>query len=153
MRKNWGTIISKKFLHCGESSRAHRRFPNLGIWQRDWEPREFDFEGQWDLITGLPQDWRNRLWRAQTKPCAYQDRERSSYPTWDWARLACECPGVSSGGVGRQWPATGSGTLNTTVLGALACWHKSFWRKSPLSPLPLWEGTLPHPTTENWIKD
>ena len=24
-------------------------------------------------------------------------------------RLACECPGVSGGGVGRQWPAAGSG--------------------------------------------
>ena len=38
--------------------------------------QESDFEGQWDLITGLSQDWRiQRLhpWMAQTKYCAYQD--------------------------------------------------------------------------------
>ena len=28
---NWRTIIPKKFLHCCQSSRAHNRFPNLGI--------------------------------------------------------------------------------------------------------------------------
>ena len=34
-------------------------------------PREFDLEGQWDLITRLPRDWgkeRIQSWRAQTKP-------------------------------------------------------------------------------------
>jgi len=31
------------------------------------------------------------------------------------ARFACECPGVSGGSMGRQWPAAGSGTLNTTL--------------------------------------
>ena len=28
-----------------------------------------------------------------------------------------------------------SGTLTTPVLGVTPCWHKSFWRRSPL-PLP-----------------
>ena len=56
-------------------------------------------------------------WRAQTKPCVHQDPgERSSDPTRHWARLAYECPGVSSRGVGWQWPAVGLGALNTTVL-------------------------------------
>ena len=56
------------------------------------------------------------LWRAQTKPCAHQEPgERSNVPTRDWARLACDCPRVSSGGVGQQWPAVGSGALNTKV--------------------------------------
>ena len=41
-------------------------------------------------------------------------------------------------------------------------WHKSFWRRSPLPPLPLpkfglrpiyREGTQPHPSAENWTKD
>ena len=37
-------------------------------------------------------------WRAQTKPCVHQDPgERRSDPTGDWARLAYECAGVSSG--------------------------------------------------------
>ena len=71
---------------------------------------------------------------AQTKFCMHQDPwERSSDPTRDWARLSCECPGVSSRGAGQQWPATGSGALNTTVLGSAECWHKSFWKRSPLS--------------------
>ena len=37
-------------------------------------PRDSDFEGQHDLITGLPQDWdKQKLhsWRAQTKSCLY----------------------------------------------------------------------------------
>ena len=49
--------------------------------------------------------------------------------------------------------------LNTTVLGAVECWHKSF---SGTLPLPLLsfslrpnyrEGTHPHPSTETWIKN
>ena len=50
-------------------------------------PRESDLEGQKDLIIELPQDWgkqRLQSWRAQTKPCVYQDpEERSSDPTED----------------------------------------------------------------------
>ena len=34
---NWRTIIPKKFSHCCKSSRVHNRFPNLGVWQKDWE--------------------------------------------------------------------------------------------------------------------
>ena len=29
--------------------------------------------------------------------------------------LACECPGVSGGGVNRQWPTSGSGVLSAAV--------------------------------------
>ena len=81
--------------------------------------------------------------------------ERSSDPTRDWPRLACECPGVSSGGVGRQWPAAWSGALSGAV-------HGNFWRRLPLFSLPPpqfglrsnnKEGTQPRPSTENWIKD
>ena len=65
-------------------------------------------------------------WRAQTKPCAQQDPgERSNDLTRDWSRLACECPLVSSRGVGQQWPAAGSGALIT----AECAWD--FWRRSP----------------------
>ena len=41
--------------------------------------------------------------------------ERSSDPTRDWPRLVCECPGVSGGGVGQQWPAAGSGALSVAL--------------------------------------
>ena len=100
-----------------------------------------------------------QTWRAHTKPCAHQDPgERSGDPTRDRARLACEYLGFSSGGMGHQWPAMGSGTL-TEVLGGAACWHKSFWRRSPLS-LPQFglrpnnrEGTQSHSSAENGIKE
>ena len=36
-------------------------------------------------------------------------------PTRDWPRLACECPGVSSGGVGWWWPAAGLGALSVAI--------------------------------------
>ena len=87
-------------------------------------------------------------WRAQTKPCAHQDPGvRICDPTRDGARLACECPGACNVDMGWQWPSMGSGALNTTVLGDQACWHKSFWRW-----LPLLEGILSCPSTENWMK-
>ena len=55
-------------------------------------------------------------WRVQRKPCEHQDPgERSTDPTRDRPRLACERPGVSSRGVGRWWPDAGSVALNTTV--------------------------------------
>ena len=34
---NWRTNIPKKLPHCYKNSRAHNRFPNLGIQQRNWE--------------------------------------------------------------------------------------------------------------------
>ena len=34
-------------------------------------PREFDFEGQWGLITELPQDWGHRLLEGTKKPCVH----------------------------------------------------------------------------------
>ena len=35
--------------------------------------------------------------------------------TRDWPRLACECPGVSSGGVAWWWPSAGLGVLSIAV--------------------------------------
>ena len=53
--------------------------------------------------------------RAQTKPCEHQEPgEKSSDPTKDRPRLACECPGVFGGGVGQQQPAAGLGALRVT---------------------------------------
>ena len=47
-------------------------------------PREFDFGGQWDLITELPQDWGSRLLDGTNQNFAHQDPgERSSDPTKD----------------------------------------------------------------------
>ena len=39
--------------------------------------REFDFEGQWDLITELPQVWGNRVLKDTNKTlCAPRRREQ-----------------------------------------------------------------------------
>ena len=44
-------------------------------------PREFDFEGQWDLITELPQDWGNRLLEGTNKTlCAPGPRRKEQWP-------------------------------------------------------------------------
>ena len=41
-------------------------------------PKEFDFEGQWDLITELPQTRETNSWRAQTKHWVHQDPQEMS---------------------------------------------------------------------------
>ena len=59
-------------------------FPTWGSTKGLRTPREFDFEGQWGLITELPLDWGNRLLEAQKTPCAHQEPgESSSDPTRD----------------------------------------------------------------------
>ena len=93
----------------------------------------------------------------------YHGKKWKDWNIWQWgmdywARLACECPAVSRGGVGQQWPAMGSEAPRTTVLVAAAWWQKSFWKRWPL-PLPYLghrpkdrEGTQPYPSIEDWIK-
>ena len=93
------------------------------------------------ISSGLPQGqgfwvqqtwvWQKPSWRTQTEPCVHQDPgERSSDPIRDWSRLACECPGVSSRGVGQWWPTAGLGHW------VQQCLHGIFWRRLPLSSLP-----------------
>ena len=52
--------------------------------------------------------------------CTPGPRERSSDPTRDGARPACECFRVCCGGTGQQRPAVGTGALAAAVLGG-AC--------------------------------
>ena len=60
----------------------HNRFPNLGIYLMDWEtPREFDFGGQWDLITELLHYWGNRFLESTNKTlCAPGSRRKEQWP-------------------------------------------------------------------------
>ena len=118
-----------------KNSRTHNRFPNLGVWKRDWEPSEnLTLEASQIWLQNLHRAGETDSWRAQTKACTHQDPgERSSDPTRDWPRLACECLGVSSGGMGRWWPAAGLGRLSAVWL----CVPRNFQRRSPLSSLPL----------------
>ena len=47
-------------------------------------PREFDFGGQWNLITNFQRTGETDSWRAQTKPCVHQDKgKKNSVPTRD----------------------------------------------------------------------
>ena len=56
----------------------------------------FVLQGQIFLLLQVSLDFLLVYSRAQTKPCAHQDpEERSSDVIRDWARLACEGPGVS----------------------------------------------------------
>ena len=68
---------------------------------------------------------RTTTWRKEQWP---HKRLRQTY--------LCECLGVSGRGMGWQWPASGSGSLTTAVLGGVGCWYKPFWRRSTLLPLP-----------------
>ena len=158
---NWRTIIPKKFSHCYKSFRAHNRFPNLWIWQRDWEPPgnlTMKARGIW--LQNFHRTGKTECWRAQENLCTPGPRKRSSDPTRDWPRLACKCPGVSGGGVGWQWPAVGSGARPQQ---SLELWHAGIspyegghhYCHYPYFGLrPNYrEGTQPHPSAENWVKD
>ena len=58
---NWKTIVSKKLSHVGKVL-GPTTDPQPGDLAKGLRtPREFDFEGQWDLITEFPQDWRRLL--------------------------------------------------------------------------------------------
>ena len=82
--------------------------------------------------------------------------ERSNNSTRDWPRLACECPGGSSGGVGWCWPAAGLGALSVLV----HAWDLlkevtiNFITSTIVWPqVENKEETQLHSSTENWIKD
>ena len=86
-----------RFWPLHEASQPGDLTNGLGI------PRESDLEGQRDLITKLPQDWgKQRLLEVTTK-CAHQDPgERTSDPTRNWAKPACEGLRVSCRGMSWQ---------------------------------------------------
>ena len=82
--------------------------------------------------------------------------ERSSDPTRERARLACECPGVSGRGMGWRWPATELAVLSAAVhawdlleeVTIIFITSTLVW-----SQVNSREGTQLHPSTEKWIKD
>ena len=81
--------------------------------------------------------------------------ERSSDPTRDLPRPACECPRVSVRGLGQWWPAAGLGALRVAVhaWGLLKEVPIIFITSTIVWPQVNREGTQPHPSTENCIKD
>ena len=66
-------ILQKKLSHCCKSSRAHNRFSNLGIWQRDWEPPgnlTLKTSGIW--LQSFHRTGETDSQRVQAKYCAHQ---------------------------------------------------------------------------------
>ena len=101
------------------------------------------------------QDWEIDSWRAQQNLVHQDPGEKSRDPIGDCPGLACGCLGVSSGGVGQQWPAAGSGTLSVAVCAwdllkevtIILITSTIVW-----SQVNSREGAQPPPSTENWIK-
>ena len=58
-------------------------------------PKEFDVEGQWDVITELPQDWGNRLLAPKKKRVCTRAQEKGAVTPRETGTDVCECPGVS----------------------------------------------------------
>ena len=52
--QNWRTMISKKFSHCCKLLGPTTDSPTWASIEGLRLSREFDFEGQWDLITEFP---------------------------------------------------------------------------------------------------
>ena len=135
----------------------HSRFPNLGVWQRDWEPPgNLTLEASRIWLQNLHRTGEIDSWRAQTKPCVHQDPgERNSDITRDWYRLDCECPGVFSRDVTQQMSAKGLGELNRTERAQdllkeviiIFITLTIVWSKVKQEG-----GTKPLPSTENWKK-
>ena len=127
-------------------SRTHNRFPNLEIWQKDWElPGKQMFGGNNKILC----TWGPRRKEQWPHKRLSQTRLWESGDLWQRYGLAVDCCGVR----GTDYNSPGR---------AVACWRKSSWRRIPLLPLPLpesglgpnyREGTQPHTAAEKWIKD
>ena len=124
----WRTMIPKKSSQLLQNFQGPQQIPQPGDPAKGLRiPREFDFEGQWDLITEVPQDWGNRLLGGHKQSLVLtRTQEKGAVAPQETDRLACEYLGVSGRGVGQQ-----SGALTTIVLAAAACSHKSFLNNLP----------------------
>ena len=115
-------------------------------------PVEFDYR----TSTGLGKQTLGG--HKENLECTRTQEKGALTPTRDGARFDWECPEVSGRSVSQQWPATGSEALTITVLGASACCHKSFWRRSPLLLTQFdlrpnyTKGTQPHPSQKIGLK-
>ena len=78
----------------------------------------------------LTQDLGNRLLEGTNKTLYVPGPRRKEQCTRNWPRDAHECPGVSGGGMGKQWPGLGWRHWVQQWV------HGTFWRRSPLSSLP-----------------
>ena len=74
---------------------------SLAIWP--WGPVGFDHRTSWGLRE-------RQRWGHNQKFCMYHDpEEKSSDPTGDWTKTACQCWRASCGGMHQVWLTTGRG--------------------------------------------
>ena len=128
-------------------------FPTWGSGKGTKTLREFDLEASGIWLQNWRRNGETDSRRAQKKSCVHQDPgERSSDPRREWPRLACEFTEVSSGGLGRQWPAAGLGDWTLQVLlkevGIILITSSIVWSQVKQQ----WRNTAP-PINRNWIID
>ena len=128
-------------------------------------PRESDFEAQWDLITGFPQDWlKQRLhsWRAQTNLVHAKNQRKGAVIPQETEQDLPASVGVSSVGmwVGRGSPQEWGHRQQQSVKASLGVnplgnHHQPYhiaqdWVASGQKTTR--EGGQPHSSADNWIK-
>ena len=132
---NWRTIMPKKFLNCCKSSRAHNRFSNLEIWQRDWEPLgnlTLKASGIW--LQNFHRTGETLL-KGTNKTCCVPGPRRKE--KWHHKRLNQPCLLKSRSLWWRHGSTVACHVVRGTKYNSPGCWHKSFWRRSASQPLPL----------------
>ena len=140
--------------------RSHNRFTNQGIWQRDWEPSgnlTLQASGVW--LQNFHRAGERDSWRAQQNlVCTRTQKKGAVTPQetdTDWPVHACE--------------SLGEARVDSGLPQGQRHWQQQSWEASislfegvPITTLPLpqfglrltyREGTKPHPSAENWIKD
>ena len=71
-------------------SSTHNRFPNLGIWQRDWEaPGSLTLEASGIWLQNLHRTRETDSWRAQTKHCVHTRTQEQGAVTPQELSQAC----------------------------------------------------------------
>ena len=117
------------FFMCHQASQPGDPIKGLGI------PRESDFEGQWDLVTGLPQDWEKDFTFGGQKQ-NFSCTKTWGKEQWPQARLNQTYLLVSDGLLWKHGSAVahhGDEALAAAVLEGVP-WHKSPWG-SPLQSI------------------
>ena len=126
-------VPKKKFSHYCKSSRAHNRFPSLGIGKETenpqgiwlWRPVGFDYR----TPTGLG---KQNLGGHKQTLCTPGLRRKEQWPQ-KWGQT---CLWASRSLWWRCGPTVACHRVRDTEYNFLGscgeCWHKSFWRRSPI---------------------
>ena len=122
-------IIPRKSSHCCKSSSSHNRFPNLGIWQRNWAPPgNLTLKVRRIWLQNFHRTGETDPWRAQTKSCALTGPRRKQQ--WPHKETEPDLPVSVQVSPPEAWVERGLQWGQRHWL--QQTWHKSFWRRSLL---------------------